>query len=69
MTFFAVAALERLADDNLAFAAVVGVRRVDVADAVVDGVANHANRFGFVNFAVGVVGKRMQPKPSMGFPG
>ena len=48
----AVAVLERLADDNLAFAAVIGVRRVDVANAVVDGVANHANRFGFVNFAV-----------------
>ena len=48
----AVAVLERLADNNFAFAAVIRIRRVDVADAVVDGVANHANRFGFVNFAV-----------------
>ena len=62
----AVAALERLAHDDLAVAAVIGIARVQVIDAVVDGIVQHADRLRLVDVGAIVassVGKRMQPNP------
>ncbi len=45
----AVTVLQRSAHHQLALAFVVGVRGVNVIDAAIDGKAQHANRFGFID--------------------
>ena len=45
----AISILERPANDELALAIVIGIGSVDVIHAVIDGVTQHANRFGFID--------------------
>src|ERR1022692_2411449 len=45
LDLFSVAVLERPADDELALAFVVGISRVKIVDAAVDGVTEHADCF------------------------